>query len=56
MLTDATFEHQTQASTGQTTGIWWVVLVIDDLRGSGQDGNASINHASSLALNAGECS
>ena len=23
-LTDATFEHQTQASSGQTTGAWFV--------------------------------
>lgn len=22
-LNDKNFEHQTQASTGQTTGIWW---------------------------------
>lgn len=25
-LTDATFEHDTQASTGQTTGVWAVLL------------------------------
>ena len=24
VLTDATFEHQTQSSTGQTTGKWFV--------------------------------
>jgi hypothetical protein len=25
-LTDATFEHQTQAATGQTTGVWFVAF------------------------------
>ena len=26
ILTDATFEHDTQASTGATTGDWFVML------------------------------
>jgi hypothetical protein len=30
-LTDATFEHETQASTGQTTGSWLVVFYDQDL-------------------------
>lgn len=25
ILTDANFEHQTQASTGQTTGKWFII-------------------------------
>jgi hypothetical protein len=25
-LTDTTFEHQTQAATGQTTGVWFVAF------------------------------
>lgn len=31
-LTDATFEHQTQASTGQTTGKWFVKVSVSVTR------------------------
>jgi hypothetical protein len=34
-LTDATFEHETQASTGQTTGSWLVVFYDQDLMVAG---------------------
>ena len=31
-LTDATFEHQTQASTGMTTGSWFVLFSVPDCK------------------------